>query len=964
MFENKKRLYIFGSAALSVLVILVVYFSLIASGALNLIQNNLVISSGSSSKIYDGIVLENHTYEINSGKLKSDETIEVIFSESVTDIDVVSNKFIVVIRDDNGNIVTSKYDITYVYGTLEIKALPLTIKSGSATKEYDGSVLVNKEWDFLAGNLFENHTLDVRVDGSIDIVGEVENHFVVIITDENNLDVTNRYDINSIYGKLKITGKSITITTSTATKEYDGLPLFDLGYQFDENQLLNGHNISVKNTAILTTPDSIDNSSDVNVYDEAGNNVSSQYSYNLILGKLTVSKKKITIETFDADKIYDKEPLINHETEHSELISGHSIDIKVIGTTTNVTTFAVKNDFTYVITDEDGNNINKFYEVTEIYGELLVSPCEIVVTSPDKTFIYNGLEQVDTFYEITTPFDGQLEIGKEYPNIDPGYYDNKIDFIIKDEDGEITKNYIINSKLGVVYIAKIDITVKSLPATKDFDGLMLSNDNYVVEGNILDIHKKDYFNNSSITNAGQEANQFTFKILDENDSDITSKFYNVTTDFGLLTVNPKKIQVTTPDLTYTFDTTERVLNELDENTVYTSIKLASGYTITPTFEGTITNYGSVINYCTVVIKDEFNYETNNYEITFDYGNVFVEKQYVKVKTNDDIFEYDGEEHSSKGFELIEGNLYGESISISKDYIKVIEIGCYYNTVGLYVNDEYGNFNLEVTFGNLTVYDESTLPIALSPKSISTGYTGDEIRHSEFYSSSNNLNGFDFWAKQGYSYNAVVDYVIGPAVSAGTYETEIKSITIYKNGVETNDLFDIQLIRSTITINEFSVSLSSADINKTYDGTILVQTEEDINVSLDSRFTYDLELSGGQLTAGVSKMQYTLTIYENGINVTSKFNVVNNLGTLTVNKLNINITIDNYIGFVGEDISTINLNYTMNNNIYTLRVTILDQGYLTDGVVLYPLLKIEIFDGSVDITNNINYVVNDVIITVS
>ena len=54
------------------------------------------------------------------------------------------NSFAALIYDENGTNVTSSYTVNYLFGTLEVTKTPLLVKTGSASKTYDGTPAVGQ----------------------------------------------------------------------------------------------------------------------------------------------------------------------------------------------------------------------------------------------------------------------------------------------------------------------------------------------------------------------------------------------------------------------------------------------------------------------------------------------------------------------------------------------------------------------------------------------------------------------------------------------------------------------------------------------------------------------------------------------------------------------------------------------------------------------------------------------------
>ena len=67
--KKKRKLFILGSILIGVVVMLLVYFVLIATGVIRIRANELTIGTPSAVKTYDGTPLTAQDYEITSGAL-------------------------------------------------------------------------------------------------------------------------------------------------------------------------------------------------------------------------------------------------------------------------------------------------------------------------------------------------------------------------------------------------------------------------------------------------------------------------------------------------------------------------------------------------------------------------------------------------------------------------------------------------------------------------------------------------------------------------------------------------------------------------------------------------------------------------------------------------------------------------------------------------------------------------------
>jgi len=82
----------------------------------------------------------------------------------------------------------------------------LKIRSGDASKNYDGTPLTATGYTLIDGELKEGHVIKVITFGSQTEIGASDNHFTVIIIDQEGKHVTSEYQIIKDCGRLEVLG--------------------------------------------------------------------------------------------------------------------------------------------------------------------------------------------------------------------------------------------------------------------------------------------------------------------------------------------------------------------------------------------------------------------------------------------------------------------------------------------------------------------------------------------------------------------------------------------------------------------------------------------------------------------------------------------------------------------------------------------------------------------------------------
>ena len=206
MVKRSKFVYIIGSVIIGIISIIFIFAGLALSGVIDAGTTKLILKSASADKIYDGQVLTCEDWSIVDGALKKGHTAKVVMLGEQTNAGVSENKFDITITDKNGADVTEDYKIVTEYGTLTVNPFPLTVQSGSAEKDYDGTPLTFGEYTIESfRELLEGHEILVNVTGSA-VSRDAKNTIADVRVIADGVDVTHNYDITAIEGDLVIKG--------------------------------------------------------------------------------------------------------------------------------------------------------------------------------------------------------------------------------------------------------------------------------------------------------------------------------------------------------------------------------------------------------------------------------------------------------------------------------------------------------------------------------------------------------------------------------------------------------------------------------------------------------------------------------------------------------------------------------------------------------------------------------------
>ena len=202
-------------------------------------------------------------------------------------------------------------------------------------------------------------------------------------------------------GSLTITKRDVTLTSASGSKVYDGTALTKPEVTVTGDGFVTGEVTDIKATGTITDFGEVTNTI---TYNEGANFKADNYEITTTEGKLTITKRSVTLTSETANKVYDGTPLTKPEVTVTGdgFVTGEVTDIKATGTITDVGT--VTNTITFAKGEKfkDSN-----YAITKTEGTLEVTPITdkvtVTITGNTKTVRYNGKEQSVTGFTYTAP---------------------------------------------------------------------------------------------------------------------------------------------------------------------------------------------------------------------------------------------------------------------------------------------------------------------------------------------------------------------------------------------------------------------------------------------------------------------------------------------------------------------------------------------------------------------------------
>ena len=853
------------------------------------------ITGHTDTVTYDGQVHSVSGYDVTkiSNKLYSDTAISFTGTAVVSRI-VAGTSYMGLTAAQFSNTSANFTNVTFVVHDGWLKVDPKSIipdgpdtpdekKTGievtkPADSKYDGNVHENKPE---VKDTKTGATLVEGTDYTLSYKGDTTNAGTVTVKITGVGNYTGSHNV-----EYQITKRNVTLTSATASKVYDKIPLTNSNITIGGDGFAKLEGASYNVTGSQTNVGDSDNEFTYKLNDDTK---ASNYNIEVKFGKLYITTQdgQVIVVITGHKKTYDYDG-----TEKT--VSGYDVSITE-GSTYAETDFTFNgnaevkateaNTYPMGLKASDFTNNNTNYSSVMFVvndGSLVINPKSIIpdgpntpdekktgieVTNPEDS-IYDGLPHVNpltvtdtkTGATLVKDTDYTLSYSKDVINVGTVEVNVKG---IGNYTGEFTKTYKITPK---------EYTVTTKSAKKVYDGTALTAGGKIegiVDGEVVVVHTT-----GSQTEVGSTPN--TYKLEWKKAS---SKNYKLKEDsIGTLTVTEQTIDPgkdpDKPNPNYSGVTinnpsnsvydgkehkwspavTDKEGNALVEGTDYTVEYSTSDFrNVTGTITVTITGIG---NYTGTV--------TRTYEIT--------PKAYT-VTTESAKKVYDGTALTAGG--KIESIVSGETVEFTTTGSRTVE-GTSKNTYSLKWNGSAIQTNYKLakeSIGDLTVTPKSIIPDEPdTPDDKKTGITVSDPKdskydgqeHREVLTVKDTKTGKDLIANKDYTVVYSDDLV-----NAGTVTIKVSGLGNYTG-----------LFTKTYKITKRLVTLTSATVSKTYDGQALTNTS--ITVSGDGFVEGEgasYEVTGTQTSVGNSANAFEYKLNEKTL--ASNYDITKVVGTLTI-----------------------------------------------------------------------------------
>ena len=679
---------------------------------------------------------------------------------------------------------------------------------------------------------------------------------------------------------IEVTANSNTLQYNGEVQKVEGFKVVTAGYE------VTGLKAEAKGTNFGTYDTVITGTAKVT---KDGVDVTDKVIVNKINGKLTISKREVTLTSETDSKPYDGTPLTRPDvTITGGFVKDEVKEIQATGSVTNVSEGEVTNTITYNAS-ENFNPEN--YSITKNEGTLSITPVTDEVTvrinGNKDTATYNGTEQSVSGYTVesisntlytSTDFtlNGQAKAtGKDaatYPmNLDATQFVNNntnfsnVKFEIA-EDGQL----VINPRA---------VTLTSEKASKPYDGTPLTRPNVKVEGNFVDGEVTEVKATGSVTYVSE--GDVTNTIVITEGENFKESNYSITKHEGTLSITEVDAEVTVTikghEDSVTYDGKPHSVEGYEITDISNKLYTKDDVQFTGQAKAEGTEAGTYQMHLT---KDQFSNKNSNFKkVTFvvEDGSLIINRKSIDDQnritvTKPSDSKYDGEEHKNKptvtdtktNRTLVEGTDY--ELSYSEDVINAGTVTVTVKGIGNYegsfeVTYEITKRNVTLTSGSASkVYDKTAL-------------TKDEVT----------VSGDGFAKDEGATYK-VTGSRTKVGTSKNTFTYELKS-----NTTATNYNIEVKFgeLKVTAQDGEVVVTITGRSDTVEYDGNEKSVSGYDVSITEGSKYTTsDFTFNGtaeakgteaGTYSMGLNADQFTNT----NDNYTQVTFIVND-GTLTIN----------------------------------------------------------------------------------
>jgi len=512
-------------------------------------------------------------------------------------------------------------------------------------------------------------------------------------------DVTGNYTFtNSVDGKLTILPRTVTLTSETASKEYDGAPLTRPDVSVTGDGFVSGEVTGITATGSVTyvSDGTVENTI---TYTTGAAFREENYKITKLPGQLSItqSSNAIVITTASRSREYNGKKLLDDQTTHTGTLAAGDRLVVEFPADAGLTDVGTKrNEYkSYRVERSDGADVTANYTFGKpVIGTLTVTPVAIELTANSAAKAYDGTPLTDRGYTISSGSfvgeEGLAGVTVEGSQTAVGSSANTITGHTLKSNTK-AQNYDITYVDGTLTVSKNEkvITVTANSRTWEYDGKEHSDGGYTVryDGETYTVAAGEsqklptggltltatvVGTVKNVADSAKDNNKITVvAITDAAGNVVNDQFKTITLVPGTLTITKRgageeKVILEAANNAVVYDGQPHGVcltadGKVEAGTSYTITYLVDGHSVETVITGSRTEVGK---YPGILVPDENNTHivdgsgndvTDNYEITYRNGDLEIVAPgtvVVEIKGIRDSVVYDGSKHEVNGYTVV------------------------------------------------------------------------------------------------------------------------------------------------------------------------------------------------------------------------------------------------------------------------------------------------------------------------
>ena len=405
----------------------------------------------------------------------------------------------IAIQNEEGVDVTYNYNVDYSNLALKVNPRSLRYRVDDII-EYDGlDHAASDSFRITSSELIEGDHIQFTKTNSIKDVGYINGDVEFrILSDKYQADVTKLYSFSkpsSSNSEIRVNERHVSFDFEPIEKVYDG-KYIDLNEVC--NPIASSGSLAAGHTIEFTFEDSYKDVTDgaievaptrFIVRDASGVDVTPNYSIDVSPLTLEITPRPIEVKVIDRSEVYNSssysiDPASEkaYDLASGELAEGDTFALTSIYSTPDYNVGNYEIDFTFDITDQNGNSVLNNYDVTFTKGNFEIYKRSITVQNPSFSVEYSGKDNIIYHYieelkgyPSDLPFtfvsgsiaDGETHSGtyqdtSKYENLAVGTYENDRKIQIRNSNYyDTTNNYDITYAESTITVTQRHISLKT-----------------------------------------------------------------------------------------------------------------------------------------------------------------------------------------------------------------------------------------------------------------------------------------------------------------------------------------------------------------------------------------------------------------------------------------------------------------------------------------------------------------------